>query len=89
MKVRSETGDIVAEFLSISRVRDKLVIDTKMLGSMRMDMVITPQDIIDGLKMLLSLDVMLYVLLMPYFGIKRLLTNNREHKCKEERDDKS
>ncbi len=72
MKVRSETGDIVAEFLSITRVDDKLFVDAKLLGSMRMDVVLMPEDVYDGAKLLFSWVVFTYILLMPYFGLRRL-----------------
>jgi len=73
MKVRGETGDIVAEFSSISRIGDKLVLDAKLLGSMRMDVVLTLEDILDSLGLLFSWAVISYVLLMPYFGLRQLL----------------
>lgn len=73
MKVRGETGDIVAEFSSISRIGDKLVLDAKLLGSMRMDVVLTLEDILDSLGILFSWAVISYVLLMPYFGLRQLL----------------
>lgn len=74
MKVRNEMGDIIAEFQSISRKDDKLFIDTKMLGSMRMDVVLTLEDIFCGLKMLFSWQVAAYLFFIPYFCLRRLFT---------------
>jgi len=76
MKVRSETGDTVAEFCYISRVDDRLVINAKLLGSMCMDMVFTLEDIFDGLKILFSSAVASYALLLPYFVLRRLFSNS-------------
>ncbi|TRZ95233.1 MAG: hypothetical protein D4R82_02690 [Dehalococcoidia bacterium] len=72
MKVRSETGDTVAEFSSISRVSDKIVVDAKLLGSMRMDLVLTFEDILDAMKLFFSWGVISYVLLVPCFVVRRL-----------------
>lgn len=72
MKVRNEMGDIIAEFQSISRIDDKLFVDTKMLGSMRMDVVLTLEDIFCGLRMLFSWQIASYVLFIPYFCLRRL-----------------
>jgi hypothetical protein len=73
MNVRNETGDIIAEFSAITRVHDKLIVEAKLLGSMRTEMVLMPEDICDGAKMLFSLPVVTYIFLLPYFSLRKLI----------------
>ena len=72
MRIYNEFGDVVAEFSSIKREGDKLVADGKALGAMRMDMIITIEEAFSGLRVLLCWGVISFVLLLPYFGVRRL-----------------
>lgn len=76
MTVYNEDKEVIAEFYSVRREGNKLIIDGKALGTMRMDMVFTLGEIIKGLRMMLSWGVISFVLLFPYFllsyGIAKL-----------------
>ncbi len=67
-------GEVVAAFYSVSREGDKLVIDTKALDVMRMDMIVTPSQVLKGMKMVFCWPVISFVLLLPYFALRRLTT---------------
>lgn len=72
MKVYDQDGEVVAVFSSVERKGDKLVVDGKALGYMRMDMIFTLDEILNGLKLALSWGVISFVLLLPYFILRRL-----------------
>jgi len=67
-------GEVVAAFYSVDREGDKLVIDTKALDVMRMDMIVTPSQVLKGLKMVFCWPVISFILLLPYFTLRRLTT---------------
>ena len=72
-------GEVAAAFYSVRREGNKLVIDTKALDVMRMDMIITPSEALKVLRMVLTWPVISYVLLLPYFALKqRLASKPRE-----------
>lgn len=73
MKVYDQDGEVVAVFSSVERKGDKLVVDGKALGYMRMDMIFTLDEIFNGLKLALSWGVISFILLFPYFSLRRLL----------------
>jgi hypothetical protein len=65
-------GEVVAAFYSVEREGDKLVIDTKALDVMRMDMIVTPSQVLKGMKMVFCWPVISFILLLPYFTLRRL-----------------
>jgi hypothetical protein len=73
MSIYDESGDVVASFSSVKREGDKLIVDGKALGAMRMDMIITVEESLNGLKLALCWAVISFILLLPYFGLRRLL----------------
>lgn len=73
VKVVNEDGEVVAAFYSVRRKGDRLVIDGKALDVMRMDMILTPSEIFKLLRMTLSWGVISFILLLPYFGLKRVV----------------
>ena len=73
LTVYTSDGSIVAVFYSVRREDDKLVVDGKALDVMRMDMIFTLEEVFNGLRMALSWEVILYVLLFPYFGLRYVL----------------
>ena len=77
--VYTETGSIAVEIHSIRREADRLVMDGKALGTMRMDMVVTMREIFNALRIVFCWGVISFILLLPYFGLthifKRLLKN--------------
>jgi hypothetical protein len=66
-------GEVVAAFYSVTREGDKLVIDTKALDVMRMDMIVTPAQILKSLKMVFCWPVISFILLLPYFALRQLV----------------
>lgn len=74
MKVYTENGSIAASFDSVRRVGDKLVVDGKALDTMRMDMIFTLDEVLSGIKMALCWGLISYILLLPYFLVRRLFT---------------
>lgn len=73
LRLYSQDGDVIAELFSCRRDSDKLVINGKILGAMRMDMILTPRGIFESLRMVLCWEVISFVLLLPYFGLRQLL----------------
>lgn len=72
IRAYTDDGNIAAEFYGVSRQGDKLVIDGKALGVMRLDMIIPVGEVLRSLRLIFSWAVISFVLLLPYFGIKRL-----------------
>jgi len=72
IKAYSDDGNVVAEFYSVQRKGDKLIIDSKALGVMRMDMTLPREEILRSLRLIFSWAVISYVLLIPYFAVKSL-----------------
>jgi len=70
--VYTETGSVALIINSIRRAGDRLIIDGKALGTMRMDMSLTIGEIFNVLRIALCWAVISYILLLPYFGILRV-----------------
>ena len=70
VKAYSEDGNVVAEFYSVKRDADKLVIDSKALGVMRMDMVLPLEEVLRSFRVLLGWSTISYILLIPYFILR-------------------
>jgi hypothetical protein len=47
-------------------------VDGKALGVMRMDMILTPPELLKGFKMALSWGVVSYIMLVPYFALREV-----------------
>jgi len=73
VKVLDQDGEVIAEFYAIKRKDNRLIVDGKALGVMRMDMVLLPRELLKGVKMALSWDVLSYILLVPYFTVREVL----------------
>ena len=71
MRIYAKDGDAIVEIYSIRRDGEKLVMDAKVLDAMRMDMILTLDEIFGGMKIVLQ-GVVPYLLLLPYFGLRRL-----------------
>ena len=70
VKAYSEDGNVVAEFYSVKRDADKLVIDSKALGVMRMDMVLPLEEVLRSFRVLLGWATISYIFLIPYFILR-------------------
>ena len=77
VKAYSEDGNVVAEFYSVKRDGDKLVIDSKALGVMRMDMVLPLEEILRSIRVLVGWATISYVLLIPYFVLRNLFRRRK------------
>lgn len=71
LKVYTETGDVAAEFYSIEREGDKLIIDVKVLGAIRMGMIFPMGEVFKALRMTLCWGMVSFILLFPYFCLRR------------------
>ena len=69
INIVNEVGDIAVVIYSVRREGDKLVMDGKALGTMRMDMILSAEEAFRGLKIALSWQCISFVLLMPYYWI--------------------
>ena len=67
-------GEVAAAFYSVKREGDKLVIDTKALDVMRLDIIITLAQVWKSLKMVFCWPVISFILLLPYFALRQLVT---------------
>ena len=72
VKAYSEDGNEVAEFYSIRRKGDKLIVDSKALGVMRMDMILPLEEVLRSFRVLLGWGTISYILLIPYFLLRKL-----------------
>lgn len=70
VKVLGEDGEVIAEFYAVKRKDNRLVIDGKALGVMRMDMILTSEELLKGARMFFSWGVFSYLLLIPYFILR-------------------
>ncbi len=66
-------GEVMAAFYSVSREDDKLVKYAKALDVIRMDMIIKPVQVLKGMKMLFCWPVISFMLLLPYFALRRIV----------------
>jgi hypothetical protein len=72
VKVLDQDGEVIAEFYAIKRKDNRLIVDGKALGVMRMDMILTPPELLKGFEMVLSWGVLSYILLVPYFTLREV-----------------
>lgn len=70
MNIVNEVGDIAVVVYSVRREGDKLVMDGKALGTMRMDMIVTAEQALKGLKIAFGWQAVSFVLLLPYFWLR-------------------
>jgi len=70
VKVLDQDGEVIAEFYAIKRQDNKLIMDGKALGVMRMDMILTPEELLRGARIFFSWGVVSYILLIPYFTLR-------------------
>jgi hypothetical protein len=69
--IHTETGATALIIQSIRREGDKLIVDGKALGTMRMDMILTRQEFFNVLKIAFCWGLISYLLLLPYFSLTR------------------
>ena len=77
VKIYTEDGEIAAEFYTVSRRGDRLVIDGKALGVMRMDMIMTPGEVLRTFRLVASWAIISFLLLIPYFALRGLFARTK------------
>lgn len=77
VKIYSEEGELCAEFFSVKRKGSSLIIDGKVLGVMRMDMILTFDEFVNALSLLFCWASISFILLIPTFIIKRLANKSK------------
>jgi len=76
--IRNENGDEAAAIFSIKRSGDKLIMDGMALGTMRMDMILGAEDALRAVRMMLSWEVVAFVLLLPFYVIRNRVEGRRK-----------
>jgi hypothetical protein len=76
--IRTENGDEAAAVYSIKRSGDKLIMDGRALGTMHMDMILTAEDAIRAFRMILSWEVVSFILLLPFYAIRNRMAAERK-----------
>ena len=71
VKGYTKDGEPIVTFFSARREGDKLITDVMVLDSMRMDITFTLKEVFGIIKMTLSWGVISFILLIPYFTLKR------------------
>jgi hypothetical protein len=77
LSIFTEDGNEVLKVYSISRNKDNLIMDCKVLDAMRMDVMITPEEIFSNFSMLLKA-IVPYAFLLPWIGLKRTFKSRPE-----------
>ena len=80
--IRDETGDEAASIHSFKRVGDKLVMDGKALGTMQMDMILSPEDALRAIRMLFTWQGLSFIILLPFYAIRNKITKDRKDRTK-------
>jgi hypothetical protein len=68
----TEDGEEVVVIYSIRRDGNRLIVDGKALGAMRIDMVLSVREVLKGLKIAFSWGVVSFIFLLPYFVLKSI-----------------
>lgn len=76
VKVQTSDGNTVVELYSIKRLGENLIIDAKVLDAMQLEMIVTPQEVLNAARMLLPVSI-LYLLLLPFWSLKRSLMRKK------------
>ena len=71
LRIFTEDGNEVLKVYSVKREKDNLIMDCKVLDAMRMDVMITPDEVFDNFGMLFKA-VLSYLVLIPILALKRL-----------------
>lgn len=71
LKIYTQDGNEVLKVYSITREKDNLIMDCKVLDAMRMDVMVTPDEVFENFNMLAK-TILPYVFLLPWIAAKRL-----------------
>lgn len=75
--VYTQDGSVAAEFNSVRRKGNRLIVDGKALGAMQMDMIFRQEEIIRTIGMVFSWSVISYLLLLPCFVLRRCFSGKK------------
>ncbi len=78
INIVNEVGDLAVVIYSARREGDKLVMDGKALGTMRMDMIVTAEEALKGLRIVFTWPFLSFMFLMPYFWLTKWLHRTLE-----------
>lgn len=70
-------GEPIVTFYSAKREGERLVVDVKVLDSMKMDIVFTVKEVFGALKLVLSWPVISFLLLVPFFALKQCFRHKK------------
>jgi len=70
MKIFTGKDEVAVEIEWIGRKKENLVMWGKVLGTMGMNMYLTPEEICRSFKILFTWRMFVYILLLPYFIVK-------------------
>ena len=73
----SEDGTPIMEIFSITRSGNKLIMDGKALGTMRMDVIVPIEEIVNGLGIVVNRHVISFILLLPFAIFKNWLKKSK------------
>ena len=73
----TEDGEEVVVIYSVRREGNRLILDGKALGAMRMDLVLPVREVLKGLKIAFCWGVVSFIFLLPYFVLKSIFTRAR------------
>jgi hypothetical protein len=71
LKIFTSDGNEVLQVYSFTREGENMIMDCKVLDAMRMDVVVTPDQVFSNLGMLMKAFIP-YVFLLLWIGVKRL-----------------
>ncbi len=69
MTIYTDTGSTALVIQSVRREGNRLVVDGKALGTMRIDMIFTLEEIFNALKIAFCWGVISFILLFPFFSL--------------------
>ena len=78
VNVYNEDGEEVAAIYSVMRDGDKLVVDGKALGTIRMDMILTTEQFLKAVRMAFCWAVVSFIFLLPYFSIRNIISRRKK-----------
>ena len=74
----AEDGEEVVVIYSVRREGNRLIVDAKALGAIRMDMIIPLKEVLKGFKIAFCWGVVSFIALLPYFALKNIFGKERE-----------
>ncbi|RLC93937.1 MAG: hypothetical protein DRI39_04325 [Chloroflexi bacterium] len=83
MTVYNEDGTVASVFTGIERKGERLILRQLALGTMPMDVIVTPEEALKSVKLGLNWGVISFVLGFPYFWLKHRRQKERMYAAAE------